>query len=157
MDIFSMQCFLSAAEHLNLSKAALQMHITQPAMSVQVKKLEQEIGMPLFERTSRKLVLTPAGQVVQKSFQSIIGTYQTMLWQTQAMQMETPCLRIGYHGPANWAGIQGLFHTFLQENPDIRIAMRTGELGELAGQVEEGQLDIAFLESSDYGDHEDMA
>jgi len=157
MDIFSMQCFLSAAENLNLSKAAMQMHITQPAMSIQIKKLEQEIGMPLFERTSRKLVLTPAGQIVQKSFQSIIGTYQTMLWQTQTIKQETPCLRIGYHGPVNWAGIQGLFQTFLRENTDIRIAIRTGELGELARQVEEGQLDIAFLEASDYGNQEDMA
>ena len=61
MDLFSMQCFLSAAEHLNLSKAAVEMHITQPAMSAQIKKLEQEIGASLFERDSRRLVLSPAG------------------------------------------------------------------------------------------------
>ena len=105
MDLFSMQCFLSAAESLNLSKAALQMHITQPAMSIQMKKLEKEIGAILFERDARKMRLTPAGQLVQKSFTSILGTYNVMLWQARSLNQEKRRLRIGYHGPSDWAGI----------------------------------------------------
>lgn len=154
MDIFSMQCFLSAAEHLNISKAALQMHITQPAMSMQIKKLEQEIGTSLFERDSRKMRLTPAGQVVQSSFQSIVGTYQTMQWQVKSLEEHRPILRIGYHGPSNWAGILELFQRFIEENPQTRIRIQMGEYAELARLVEEGQLDVAFLESSEYKDYD---
>ena len=156
MDIFSMQCFLSAAETLNLSKAAIQMHITQPAMSVQIKKLEQEIGATLFERDSRKMILTPAGRVVQKNFASMVGIYNTMLWQVKMMNTETKCLRIGYHGPANWAGISGLFQKFLQENPDVRISIQIEESGELAQKVDEGKLDLAILETGDLENYENL-
>lgn len=149
MDLFSMQCFLSAAESLNLSKAALQMHITQPAMSIQMKKLEKEIGAILFERDARKMRLTPAGQLVQKSFTSILGTYNVMLWQARSLNQEKRRLRIGYHGPSDWAGILGLFRRFLRENPDVRICIQSAEFGELVKKTEEGQLDLAFLETDD--------
>ena len=157
MDIFNMQCFLSAAEHLNLSKAATQMHITQPAMSVQIKKLEQEIGVPLFERESRKMILTPAGHVVQKSFQIMIGTYNTMCWQVKSLEKKEQCLRVGYHGPTNWAGITGFFQKFMQEYPQVDISIASGEYGELAQRVRQGKLDVAFLEAAEYKDYESMA
>ena len=156
MDIFSMQCFLSAAENLNLSKAAMQMHITQPAMSIQIKKLEQEIGATLFERDSRKMILTPAGQLVQKHFSSMIGIHNTMLWQVRMMSTEKKCLRIGYHGPSGWAGISGLFEKFLQENLDVRINIQIEESGELAQKVEEGKLDLAILEIGDLENYQDL-
>lgn len=149
MDLFSMQCFLSVAENLNLSKAAMQMNITQPAMSVQMKKLEKEIGATLFERSSRKWILTPAGQMVRKTFASMIGAYNVLLWQVKVLDADAKCLRIGYHGPSDWAGILGLFHLFLQENPGIRITIHQGEFGELAKKLERGELDLAFLETSD--------
>lgn len=149
MELFSMQCFLSAAEHLNLSKAAVQMNITQPAMSVQIKKLEKEIGVSLFERSSHKMRLTPAGQVVRKSFTSIIGSYNVMLWQARSLEEKVQCLRVGYHGPSDWAGILGLLKGFMQENPDVRVTIQSMEFGELARKLEEGGLDLAFLETSD--------
>ena len=150
MDIFSMRCFLSAAEHLNLSKAAVEMHITQPAMSAQIKKLEQEIGASLFERDSRRMILSPAGRIVQKSFASMVGTYEAMRWQVEALEKKEKCLRVGYHGPVNWAGITDFFQSFLREYPQIPIRIVTGEYGELAQKVEQGQLDIAFLEAAEY-------
>lgn len=149
MELFSMECFLSAAENLNLSKAAAQMNITQPAMSIQIKKLEREIGVCLFERDSRKMRLTPAGEVVEKTFTSIIGSYNVMLWQVRSLEKEKHCLRVGYHGPSGWAGVTGLFKEFLQQNPDVGIRIQRAEFGELAKQLEEGCLDLAFLEVSD--------
>lgn len=149
MELFSMECFLSAAENLNLSKAAIQMNITQPAMSIQIKKLEKEIGAVLFERDSRKMRLTPAGEVVKRAFTSIIGSYNAMVWQVRSLEQEKPCLRIGYHGPTNWAGLPGLFQRFLQENPGVRISIQRAEFGELATKLEEGRLDLAFLEGGD--------
>ncbi len=149
MELFSMQCFLSAAGNLNLSKAAIQMNITQPAMSIQIKKLEKEIGVSLFERDSRKIRLTPAGEVVEKTFASIIGSYNVMLWQVRSLEQGRQCLRIGYHGPSGWAGVTGLFKDFLQKNPDAGIQIQRAEFGELADKLEEGCLDLAFVETSD--------
>ncbi len=156
MDIFSMKCFLSAAETLNLSKAAEQMHITQPAMSIQIKKLEQEMGTALFERESRRMVLTPAGQLVQKNFQSMVESYTSMLWRLKSQQERQKSLRVGYHGPADWAGILDLFQRYLREDPETSLTLQNGEYGELAHQVEEGKLDAAILEATDFHEYDSM-
>ncbi len=56
-----LQVFKAVAEHSSFSKAAAELHLTQPAVSIQVKHLEEAIGLPLFERIGRKLFLTEAG------------------------------------------------------------------------------------------------
>src|ERR1700726_4463368 len=56
-----MKVFVSVARHLSFTRAAQELHLTQPAVSQQVKLLEQEIGLPLFEQIGRKVHLAPAG------------------------------------------------------------------------------------------------
>ncbi|KTD64046.1 LysR family transcriptional regulator [Legionella spiritensis] len=58
----SLQCFMKAAETLHFATAARMLHITPTALSKQIKKLEQQIGMQLFQRTTRKIILTEMGQ-----------------------------------------------------------------------------------------------
>ncbi|MFJ7953204.1 LysR family transcriptional regulator [Lysinibacillus sp. NPDC096418] len=64
MDLKQLQYFVSVIEHMNFSKAAEKLHISQPSLSNAIKKLEQEIGSPLLERNTRKLHLTEAGQLL---------------------------------------------------------------------------------------------
>ena len=64
MDLKQLQYFKSVVEHMNYSKAAEKLHISQPSLSNAIKKLEHEIGSPLLERNTRKLQLTEAGQLL---------------------------------------------------------------------------------------------
>lgn len=64
MDLKQLQYFVSVIEHMNFSKAAEKLHISQPSLSNAIKKLEQEIGSPLLERNTRNLHLTEAGQLL---------------------------------------------------------------------------------------------
>lgn len=64
MDLKQLQYFVSVIEHMNFSKAAEKMHISQPSLSNAIKKLEHEIGSPLLERNTRNLHLTEAGQLL---------------------------------------------------------------------------------------------
>ncbi|MGC3999371.1 MAG: LysR family transcriptional regulator [Anaeromyxobacter sp.] len=57
-----LQIFAAAARHLSFSRASQELHLTQPAVSMQLKALEGLAGLPLFERTGRRLALTPAGE-----------------------------------------------------------------------------------------------
>ncbi|MFZ5890453.1 MAG: LysR family transcriptional regulator [Myxococcota bacterium] len=54
--------FTEFAEHLNFTRAAKQLHISQPALHVQIRKLSEEVGRPLYRRTGRSLSLTPEGK-----------------------------------------------------------------------------------------------
>lgn len=66
-----LQVFAAVAEHASFSKAAAELHLTQPAVSIQVKHLEESIGLPLFERIGKKLFLTEAGSELRFYSQSI--------------------------------------------------------------------------------------
>ena len=78
MDTFSMKCFLCVAKRLNLSKAADTMGISQPAMSAQIKKMELELGVPLFVRDTHTVYLTPEGETVRAHFQQVLPDYEKL-------------------------------------------------------------------------------
>lgn len=61
LDLSLLRAFLSLADELNFTRAARQLFISQPSLSNQIRRLEQQVGVSLFERTSRRVELTPAG------------------------------------------------------------------------------------------------
>ena len=60
MNTFQLSCFLQVAETLNFARAAEILHVTQPAVTQQIRSLEKELGVPLFHRTTRSVKLTQA-------------------------------------------------------------------------------------------------
>lgn len=73
MDLFQLETFLTVAQEGGFSRAAKKLYRTQPAISQSVRKLEMEIGEPLFDRSSREGVLTDAGRVLQKYAQKLLN------------------------------------------------------------------------------------
>ena len=68
-----MKHFYAIAENGNISKAAQKLHMAQPPLSKQMKELEEQLGVKLFERGSRKIRLTPAGQLLHERAEQILG------------------------------------------------------------------------------------
>src|SRR5438445_12245945 len=73
MDFFQLETFLAVAQTKSFSAAATQVHRTQPAVSQMVRKLEEEIGEPLFDRSSRDGLLTDAGRVLQEYAERLLN------------------------------------------------------------------------------------
>src|SRR5258708_35942696 len=73
MDLFQLETFLAVAQTGRFSGAAKVVHRTQPAVSQVVRKLEEEIGEPLFDRSSRESMLTDAGKVLQEYAQKMLN------------------------------------------------------------------------------------
>src|SRR5580698_8873205 len=65
MDLYQLETFLAVSEEKGFSRAAVRMHRTQPAISHAIRKLEEEVGEPLFERSSREGTLTAAGELLR--------------------------------------------------------------------------------------------
>ncbi len=149
MEIFTMECFLNAADLKSLSKAAVKMCISQPALSMQIKKLETELNVKLINRSSHSFALTEEGRAAYQSFSSIVGAYNDLKWQLEQSRNSRKILRVGYHGPTTWANIPDLFCTFMLNHPHIQIDATVSELGKLVDMVTKGDIDVAILVSPD--------
>ena len=92
--------FLSVAEHGNITAAARSLYISQPALSKQITLLEQEIGLPLFERQARGVTLTRAGMQFQKDLKNILKELTVFI----RMIFFQPCTNIceRQHRSRNW-------------------------------------------------------
>lgn len=145
MEIFTMECFINAADLRSLSKAAVKMHITQPALSMQIKKLEAELNVRLINRSSHSFSLTDDGRTVYQSFSAIVGTYNNLRWQLEQGKHSRKVLRVGYHGPTFWANIPDLFYSFMLDHPHIQIDATVSELCKLKDMISKGEVDVALM------------
>ena len=149
MDLFRMECFLKAAELGSLTRAAERMRITQPAMSFQIRELEKEVQLTLFERAHGGVVLTEAGRVMRDGFMRILDSYYQLLDNARACTCGKRRLTIGFHGPIDWAGTNRFVAAFSERHPEIDVAVLQQQWRELADYLEFGALDLAFLETSE--------
>ena len=92
--------FLEAARTMNFARAAEALHLTQPAISMQIRQLEGVVGLPLFERIGKRLALTPAGELFRHHAARVLGELQDA---EQALQSMRACAAdrppwFGQHG-----------------------------------------------------------
>ena len=157
MDFFRIECFLAAAETGSMTKAAEKMCITQPSMSFQIRELERELQIPLFERDYKGIRLTEAGRIIQTGFIHLLDSYRKLLDNALACAYGKLRLTIGYHGFINWAGIHSFIADFSDRHPEIEVVVMQQQWKELADYLEIGALDIAFLETSELGGRDKLA
>lgn len=90
LDLKNLHCFVAVAEHLNFSRAAEQLFISQPALSIRIKALEQELGTSLFYRTHQQVYLTDAGAVLLPEIRLILEQINA-LPDKAAAAAQSPC------------------------------------------------------------------
>lgn len=152
MDIFSMKCYLSVAKYLNLSMAAKEMFISQPAMSSKMNLLEEDLGVKLLIRSRQKVELTEAGKYIQQEFAQMLNHYEGVKLQAHKISAGKNHLSIGYHGPAEWANINNIIKDFCDINPHVEVDVVVGGWGPLTLDVINGKLDVLFDEKSETDD-----
>ena len=103
MSIKRLPFFLSAAKYLNFTEAANEQFISQTAMSLQIKKYEDELGFQLFHRSNTGVTLTKAGGYLYKRCQYIMADYnQAISHARQVSQEDKPLIKIGYLGAVSY-------------------------------------------------------
>jgi DNA-binding transcriptional LysR family regulator len=146
MELRQLRQFVAVAEARNFRRAAEQLHMAQPPLSVAIRKLEEEVGTALFERQSRGVMLTAAGvaalAVAQECMASADALRDAAL---SAAGGESGVLRVGFVGSATYSLMPKLLPAFRSRYPDVELVLRESTNLELLALVEGGQLDIGLV------------
>jgi DNA-binding transcriptional LysR family regulator len=145
MDLKHLRTFVTVAEARTVSKASLLLHISQPALSRQLSNLEQEFGLKLFERTGRRLVLTPVGEQVLEDCRHLVS-------QAGALRERLGLLKRGDAGVLKVAAppqtIEGVLSTFLvryaKRFPNVTVKLFEALGREQTPMLERGEVHIGI-------------
>ena len=146
MELNQLKCFLEVARLEHITQAADQLHITQPALSKVIARLEDDLGVKLFDREGKNIRLNEYGRVAQNYAQRImytIGDMEAELAEMSAGQAGN--LRIGSSFPAqepNW--ILECIRTFALQRPDVGVRLRQYSAARLRSALEEREIDLAL-------------
>src|SRR5450631_624917 len=145
MDLWALKMFLAVAQERSFSRAAAQVHRTQPAVSQAVRRLEVELGEQLFDRSSKNGTLTEAGKMLQNYGQRLVRLAE----ETESAVRELRDLRRGrVLIGANEAAVHTLLPLiakFRQRFPDIAADVRRVPARQIAVEVQQGSLDFGAL------------
>src|SRR6187397_1260848 len=145
MDLTALRIFLAVAEERSFSRAAAKVHRTQPAVSQAVKRLEDDLGEQLFDRSSKTGTLTDAGKVLQNYGQRLVRLAE----EAESAIRELRDLRRGrVLIGANEAAVHTLLPLmarFRQKVPDIAVDVRRVPARQIAVEVQQGSLDFGAL------------
>ena len=150
MDRREMEYLIVIAQEKNLSKAAERLYVSQPALSRFLLKMENSIGMPLFERKKRQLVPTMAGELC-------LDTARKMLQLDQDLERKLKKLRECTHGKLTIGITPGRGHTvlpkvlpdFQEKYPDYELTILEEDVQTLEQRLQAGTIDLAFFTMSE--------
>ena len=146
MELRHLRYFCVLAEQLHFTKAALLLNVAQPALSHQIKQLEDELGTQLVERTNRRVRLTEAGEVFLTRAARILEQIDQAARETSRVgQGDAGSLTIGVVSTAVCSVLPELLRSFRRESPNIAIDIREMEPGEQVEALRKETIDIGLL------------
>jgi DNA-binding transcriptional LysR family regulator len=145
-DLRRLRYFVTLVRHRHFGAAAAELHITQPALSQQIKKLERELAAPLVDRASQGFALTAAGEYLAREAP---GLLRAMDEAAAAVRDHTTGargeIRIAYSRSGSDSGIASRVRRFREEHPHVRITTITGWTSWNLELLRAGEIDIAFV------------
>lgn len=144
MTIENLECFLLVAENLNFARAADALHISQPAVTKQIRSLERELGTSLFVRTTRHVALTPAGESFYKDAKEIVLKTQMAVNRVQKQTEEDQPLYIGVSNCAVLFYLQKALARFHIRYPEARPDIECLNYKRILNLFLDQKLDLLF-------------
>lgn len=137
--------FQAVVRNNSFSEAAVECHISQSAMSQQIRALEQELGFPLLERKNRKFALTPAGEYFYKRSLILVADFEQLCSEAGIIARgDKGVLKIGYLRSYSGGEIQLALEEFAQKYPRVSIRLLPGNHEELFYLLRTGGADLVF-------------
>lgn len=146
MNLYHIEAFLALAETLHFTKASELLHTTQPNLSRILLSMEQEVGVKLFHRSKRGVMLTPAGVVFREDMEKLLRDYRAAVERAQDMAHGIHGkLDIGFLGTASLFSLPRAISRFREYHPDILLNLTDYSYSALMDALEGGGIDIAIV------------
>lgn len=145
MELRHLKYFIAVAEELHFGRAAARLYIAQPPLSQQIKQLEKEIGVVLFNRTKRTVELTEAGKVFQREAYAVLERLDKgIIKAQQAARGEAGWLSIGFVSSINYEILPNVLREFRRQCPDVDIFLQEMHNPEQNQSLLEKRIHIGF-------------
>jgi DNA-binding transcriptional LysR family regulator len=146
MELYQLKTFAMVAHEGNLTRASKRLHTSQPAVSAHIKALEDELGVSLFIRTPKGMVLTADGVRLREHADNVLSSVAEM--EREAGQMRgvlRGTLRIGINAEPEMLRVTELFTDMRAQHPDLHIHLLHAMTGEVLNKLEADELDAGFM------------
>ena len=150
MNTFQLSCFLAVAEYLNFAQAAQSLHVTHPAVSQQIKSLEKELNVKLFQRTTRSVKLTEEGRAFLTDAQQMVAISERAKKRFDtAMHRDIETLALGFYNFPCMFLLSDALEQLRTDRPDLHPRLQVIPFQHIYRMLEEGDLDavVGFKES----------
>jgi DNA-binding transcriptional LysR family regulator len=146
IDFRRLRCFLVLAEELHFGRAAKRLNMTQPPLSVALRGLENELGVRLLERSTRRVRLSPAGALLKQRGEALFDELQRTTRLVRALgQGKSGSIGIGFVGVATLLGAAEAVRRYRNQEPAVVIDLQERPTAELLERLRREQLDAVFV------------
>lgn len=157
MDIRDLQIFVSVARHLNYTRAAEEVHLSQPSVSVRMRQLERDLGSKLFEQLGKKVALTEAGQLLLPHAMRVIAARDGARHAIDELQgLERGSIRIGASTTPGMYLVPQTIAKFKEEYPKINVYLVVRDTRQIEEGIIRNDFDFGFVGGHLVGDEVDV-
>jgi DNA-binding transcriptional LysR family regulator len=145
MELYQLRSFVAVAEAGHLTRAAEKLHVSQPAVSAQIKALEDELKLALFERTSSGMVLTSAGERLLADAEKVLASAQVLRNDASALKGEVAGkVGVGTLSDPKFIRVGDFLGTTVGRHPLLQVELHHEISGAAFAKVRDGELDASF-------------
>jgi DNA-binding transcriptional LysR family regulator len=146
LELSELRSFVVLAQHLHFGEAAQALHVSQPALTKQIQKLEAKVEGPLLVRGYRRVSLTPAGEILRDRARNLLREAEMAEEIARlAVQGKAGSLRIGFGIASLAAGLPDILTRFRQHFPAVHVSMRDMPTPDQIEALEQGNIDVGFV------------
>ena len=146
MDMRHLRCLVAVAEELHFGRAAERLHLTQPPVSLAIKELEEELGVTLFERTSRRIALTRAGEDALRDARAVLAAAESMRKRAREAALGLMgSLSIGFISLPAYSFLPTTLRAFTEDYQRVKLTLEEGTTDQIIHDVESGSLDVGMV------------
>src|SRR3954453_10103995 len=143
MELRHLRYFVAVAEELHFRRAAERLHVSQPPLSQQIRALERELGVTLFERNRRRVELTAAGSALLGEARGILAAVEHAVDLTQRVARgEAGALSVGFVGSAMYGALPDVVREFRASRPGVELRLRELPTGAALEALAAGGIDV---------------